>query len=218
MPSAKPPIVETAPASTPVDVETIELFTLTDLVAACLKPHRLIELLLGDRARLAQTIVASPILPLLVAVLLVAGLLFAVPFGIAPPVSAFWKVSVLYTGALLICFPSFFVFGQYVGLKLTVLQSLAIGLLISTTAGILTFGFFPIIWFVHVTSGSTETVSRPLAALLLGASLVLGVLHMLGCVAYSRQLRGGDYLLVLAWAGLVAFITLRMANFLGVVT
>ena len=191
--------------------------TIPEMVKAVAFPNRLVELVLGNSDRLMSNVTEERHLALLAALLFGASLLFAIPFGAAPPVAAFWKVAALYAGSLTICFPSFYVFGRYLGLGLSLAQSLVVALLVSTVSAIVSFGFFPIVWFIAATTRAGASLdASQLAAFLLGTGLLLGVVHLGRCLRGSAALRRHPVMLA-GWVCLLAFITWRMAGVLGLV-
>ena len=133
-----------------------DAFTRAEIVRAFVRPYKVIEYVLGGFERLARNIEEGRDLVLLTALLVAASILFAVPYGAVPPARAPWKIVVLYLGSLLICLPSLHVFSQYLGFRLSVLQNTALSLVIPTVAAFFSFGFFPIIWFIHATTPRVE--------------------------------------------------------------
>jgi hypothetical protein len=111
----------------------------------------------------------------------------------------------------------------YLGFSVAPLHSVAVGLVISATAGAFTFGFAPILWFVDLTSpfaGASRIGTAHLAIGFLGTSLVMGLVQLGRCLFGKGGLsrRGAGYsLLVLVWLALFLFITWRMGLVLGIV-
>jgi hypothetical protein len=168
-------------------------FTLDELRETLVRPHRIFEMVLGNRERMMKTVVERKNLPILVALLLIAGLVTALPYGLAPPVSSAWKIAALFIGSTLICFPSLFVFGQYLGLRLSLSQTL--------------------VWFIAATTTNTSASASTLSGILLSVALFLGIGHLLA----TRHLTStGGLVILLAWAVLLCFITYRMAVTIGV--
>jgi hypothetical protein len=216
---------ESIPAPAPVPFSSGE-------VIECFLPHKLIECVLGQKDRLMAGVVERRHLGPLILLLFAGSIVFALPFGAVPPVQCFWKVAALFAGSVAICFPSLHVFSQYLGLKLTFAQNLAVALVVSCVAAIFSFGFFPIIWFIDFSTDAAvrgDATSGVLAAVLLAASLFLGIIHMLRCLAaghrpvdappsaagHRQEISGPHFALVLCWMFLLAFITYRMALVLG---
>ncbi|MDP6507161.1 MAG: hypothetical protein QF886_26275, partial [Planctomycetota bacterium] len=136
------------------------------------------------------------------------------------PVGNYWKIAVLYTGSLLICFPCLQVFTQFIGYRFGLAQMLSLALVISGVAGLFSFGFIPIIWFIDFSTeaGTTAALSpRWLSTFLLAVSLVMGVIHMLRLLIGSEQAKGFFPMLISFWLALLAFITYRMVYFLDLV-
>jgi hypothetical protein len=93
-----------------------------------------------------------------------------------------------------------------------------VAIVVATTAGMFSFGFFPIVWFVAATTTESSASASALSGLLLTLALLLGICHLMRCLWSSRQLAptGGHFLVFLAWAVLLIFITYRMALTIGV--
>lgn len=195
-----------------------ESFSPKELKDALLRPDLAMEYVLGRPRRLATSLARRDGLWLLSLLLFLTGLVFALPFGAAPPVSGFWKVSILFTGSVLICMPSLHVFATYLGLALAPAQNVALALLISSVAAIFTFGFFPIVWFITATTDGAASDLPPglVATALLAVALLMGLLQLLRCLLHDRGAAvGGMHRALLAvWIVLLLFITFRMARLL----
>ena len=200
--------------------ESAAPIALYELQGATFRPHRFIEFVLGQHDRLMQNIVGQKHLSLLVALLFLGSIVLTLPYGAVLSLTMLWKIAVLFTGSVLVCFPSLFVFGQYVGFRLTLSQTLAVTLIIAATAAMFSLGFFPILWFVSLTTTAVSTSAATLSGGLLGGAMFLGVAHLSRCLRSAPQLapRSGHRLLMATWIGLLIFITWRMAFALGVVT
>ncbi|MGC4114058.1 MAG: hypothetical protein QM765_05250 [Myxococcales bacterium] len=169
-----------------------------ELRAVWLKPHLLVEQILGQRERLMSNVVEQRhLMPLLLA-LAAASLVMAIPYGAVPPIAGFWKIAVLFTGSVLICFPSLYVFAQYLGFRLTLAQALAITLVVSATAGIFCLGFSPILGFVALTTSGGLSATGQLSNALLATSLALGIVQLGRCLAHAnlQVSKGGLFVLV----------------------
>ena len=199
-----------------------EPFSAQDLRRAVTRPDLLVEYVLGSKERLGSTLSGGRAIWLLAGLLMAASVLSTIPYGLLSPTGSPWKVAVLFTGSLLICFPCLYVFGQFLGLELGLARSLALALIVTSTAGLFTFAFSPIIWFITFSVDAVPELKvspRHLSVFLLSLSLLLGVVQM------DRCLRGPDallrrfpyvLLLVAPWLALLVFITYRMARLLGV--
>lgn len=188
------------------------------LTAALRNPLRILELALGDRPRLLATIDTRTDVAILVAVLLLGGILFALPFGLALGAARFWDVAVLFEGSLLICFPALHVFGVYFGLRVGSLQSLALVAWATCVAALFTFGFAPIQWFLTLTMQTGDLIAaRDLAIVLLVVALLAGIATLLHAARRSplARWRRAGLPLVAVWLALFAFITYRMARLLA---
>ncbi len=73
--------------------EPVRPFSAAELRGALLGPHRVARLVLTERARLAASVAEQEHLGLLVAVLLMASLVLALPFGAVLGLEGFWRVS-----------------------------------------------------------------------------------------------------------------------------
>lgn len=181
-------------------------------------PLRAVDVALAGEGRLAETIAQRRHVGLLVAVLLFASLAFALPFGLVLDPSRSGRVALLFTGALAICFPSLHVFGAYVGCRATALQSLALGLVLTSVAALFTFGFFPILWFLEATMLDDSVVTpRAMSIALLIASFAAGAGQLGRCLVRFRLDDGRYPALIGCWLVLLTFITHRMARFLELV-
>jgi hypothetical protein len=193
-------------------------FATEELRDAMIKPHRSLDVVLADPARLVATL--SERTPTIWLALLLAGssVVCAIPFGLVLGLDRFWHVTVLFFGSQLICLPSLHVFSLFFGCRVTIGQSFVLGTLISSVAALFTLGFAPIAWFLSVTlpeDGSTVAM-RVVQALLLTTSLGAGLAHLGRCLAVNHDKRLGPHpWLLVGWAGLLVFITYRMAGTLG---
>ena len=127
----------------------------------------------------------------------------------------------LYTGSLGICFPCLHVFSQFLGFWFGFTQNLVLALLVTSVAAAFSLGFFPIIWFIDVTThASADAAVDParLSAILLAASLVMGVIQMFRCLGTRDGMAADARLfpfLIAGWLGLLVFITSRMGTVLS---
>lgn len=219
-PATSPPPVKPPMARPPIVIP--EPFTARDLQRAMTRPHLLIECILGGRERLGSNLSAGSGIWTLVGLLMAASLVSTIPYGLLSPTGNFWKVAVLFTGSLMICFPCLYMFGQFIELRLGLASSLALALILTATAGLFTFAFCPIIWFItfSVRAVPDSAVSPSgLSIFLLGLSAMLGVIQMCRCLmapALLARRLAREPLLVALWLVLLAFITYRMAYLLEV--
>ena len=195
-----------------------EPFSIKELRTLLLRPYLVVEYVLGGKDRLARNLSRGPGVWYVVGLLLVTGLVSTVPYGCLSPAGSFWKIAVLYTGSLLICLPCLHVFSQFLGFRFNLAQNFAMALVITCVAGLFTFAFFPIIWFIDFTTRcNLATVITPadLSTLLLGISLLIGVLHMWRCLLLRGGMTAGSVafqVLIFCWLPLLVFITFRMAR------
>ena len=229
-PRAEPPPVPLAPPATVLPATPpgprsrgeadADPLSARELARVLWRPDLLVEYTLGRHRSLLENLARREALVAVVAMLLLTGLAATVPYGLCSPARNPWKIAVLFTGSLLLCVPSLHVFAQYLGIRRSVLQNLALGLLITSTAGLVLFGFFPIIWFIDLTTDAAEAKIVSVQSISLGLLAVawlMGVIHMGRCLVLPRSLhrpRDGMALLVLVWLGLLIFVTYRMARFL----
>jgi len=194
-----------------------EPFSGWELRRALLRPYLIIEYVLGGRQRLARNLADGRSVWLLAGLLLAAGVVATIPYGALSPVRSFWKIAVLYTGSLLLCFPCLHVFTQFFGFRSSLGRDLALSLVITSVAGLFTFGFFPIIWFIdYSTRADPNAAVSPadLSVFLLGVSLLMGIVHMGRCLVVRRLADREAWsllLLILLWIPLLIFIHYRMA-------
>jgi hypothetical protein len=187
-----------------------------EILGAFRRPQRAIDLVLGHHARLARSLAEGRCASLLALLLLVVGVICSLPMGALPPLSAFWKVAALFTGSVLLCFPSLFVFGVYTGSRIGPGQGLALSLLVSAVAGCFALGFAPIVWFIDLTSGEGAFPAIPpktVALAFLVASLCLALLRLAGCMAGMgrlRELGRTVQVLITAWVALLVLVFYRM--------
>ena len=160
------------------------------------QPQRAIEYVLGSKERLARSLWEGPAVWRLGALLLAVSLLAAIPYGLVSPDSAWWKIAALYCGSLGVCFPSLHTFAQFLDVRLDLARSLAMSLIITATAALFTFAFFPVIWFLRhsiVPDDRTAIGPHELSIFLIAVSLALGLVQLGRCLAdraIQRQRRG----------------------------
>jgi hypothetical protein len=193
-----------------------------ELKGSLVRPDLLAAQVLGSADRIALNLSGGEGLGLLIVLLSGASLVATAPYGAFSPVESWWKVAALFTGSLLICFPSLHVFLQFLGVKISLARNLALSLVITATAGLFTLGFSPIIWFIDRTTRATDSsVVTPsdLSRLLLAVSLLMGVVQMGRCLAASRcgaDDRSSMTAPIFVWIALYFFIVWRMAGVLGI--
>jgi len=196
--------------------DDIGAFDASELQAALLRPHRMIELVLVERPRLSKTVADGTQLATLAALLISATIIMALPMGALLGGLHFWKVAALLLGTLAICFPSLHVFSSYLGCRMSVLQNLVLALVITAVAAMFALGFAPIVWFVGVSTAPGSSVAGSVAAGLLCVSLAAGMVHLSRCVMGDAALRpSGPYrALMLVWQSMFAFVAYHMADFI----
>jgi len=185
-----------------------QAFSRTELCAVWRRPHRLLDLLLGERERFVSTVRGRHELGLVVVLLVAGSALFALPFGFVLGAEGFWRIGALFLGSLLICFPSLHVFTVYLGRNASPGENLALALVVSAVAAIFSLGFFPILWFLAATTGEASAIGVPqLSAGLLVVCLLAGVAHLWRCA----RSEGGRAGLFLVWECLLLYISWKMA-------
>lgn len=198
--------------------DTAVPFSVSEIARGFLLPFLNIEYFLGSRDRLAKSVAQQKNLLLIALLLLFNSLLFAIPYGVIGPIGEFWKIGILFTGPLVICFPSLIVFSSYLGFRLNLPQSLVITLIISCTAAMFSFGFAPIIWFIDYTTTAQSNSPRQISFIFTLISVILGIVHSNRCFFRGKEsLRTSRFFKLLWWFWLLllVFIYYRMAGLLS---
>jgi hypothetical protein len=196
-------------------------FSRQELRAMLRAPLRTMDLVLTERRRFAKNVAEEHRLPTVMLVLFVATVAFALPFGAVLGLATCWRVAALWLGALAICLPSLHVFGKYLGARLSWMQTLCLSLIGTAVASLFTFAFAPILGFFRLTmSGAQVVTPHGMAVLLLVFAFSAGVGRLLRLLQGDAALRGlwpfvGRVLG--PWLVLYIFITLRLAELLGLV-
>ncbi len=192
-----------------------EPFAHADLDGLWRRPARSLDIVLADRARLAASIGAEPRPWRLVMLLAVSAVAATLPYGLVRGGDAWWRIAALYSGSVLLCYPSLQVFGAFLGNRLHPMQGLAMSLLIASVAAFFTLGFFPIVWFLGSTMRAGDWVTHDTASVvLLTVAFFAGAGRFLRCAVGAPALfaKRCAWAMLLAWLCLVAFVTLRMAR------
>lgn len=191
-----------------------------ELAATARRPHRLLDVVLGERRRLAATLHGVEVLPALLIALLVCSLLAALPFAMVDGLDRVAHVAALFLGSVLLCYPSLQVFGAYLGVRLQPIQCLAIALVIPSAAALFTLGFAPIYWFLQFTMPAADAELNVTRIVLLALSLVLALSHVNRCLYSDERLAPlrDSWALWAGWQLLVVFLTYRMAETLGMLS
>jgi hypothetical protein len=205
--------VASEPVQAPAPFDARELWT------ALLAPHRAIDLVLADRARLARTIAGGRGLPLLAGIMLVASALFSVPYALVFGTGSAFRVSALFLGSVAVCVPSLHVFTSYLGFRIRLTQNLVMALVVSSVASMFALAFAPIIWFVQLTTTPTSIAVASVSIALLTAALFAGLGQLARILAGDAgpSPGAGHRLLMAGWQTVVILVTYRMALFLGLV-
>lgn len=187
-------------------------------LAACLaRPHRMLDVVLGERDRLAANLRTGAGIKSLVSILLLCSVAFAVPFAVIDGPARIAHVAALFLGSVLLCYPSLQVFGSYLGVRMHPAQTFAIALVIPSAAALFTFGFAPIYWFLDYTMPSDDGGSAVTRTVLLVFSLLLALSHLNRCLFADSNLKvlRDNWALWVGWQLLLVFLTYRMAQALS---
>lgn len=198
-----------------------EPFSAAELRAALYHPLVAIDVLLAQRERWTATLVENRQWSRMAGLLLVWTVVFALPYGCVLSFRHAWQVATLFLGSVALCLPSLHVVSAYLGMRVHAAQSFAIATIMAAVAAIFSCGFAPILWFLHVTAGSSsvsvnETLTRLSNVLLLCAALA-GMVHGMLCLRLTKPAQGisGFGFVVLLWQALLLFIGSRMSTALG---
>lgn len=216
-----PSLPPKVPAAKRSPEPTAQPFAHSELTACLSRPHRMLDIVLGERLRLAANLRTGNSVAALVAVLLLCSVAFAVPFALIDGTERIAHIALLFLGSVLLCFPSLQVFGSYLGVRMHPAQNLAVALVIPSAAALFTFGFAPIYWFLDATmpsddgmNGNGSTATR---VVLLVFSLLLALSHLNRCLFADPNLKAlrANWPLWVGWQVLLVFLTYRMAETLG---
>ena len=188
-----------------------------ELRAAALRPHRALDLVLVERARLARTIAGEESLLPLIGLLLGVSVLAALPLGAVLGPERVLRVAALNLGSVAVCFPALHVWSGFLGCRNRLAQDLGLALLVSATAGVFALSFAPIVWFLRLTTAPGSLTVGTVSAGLLAISVLAGVAHLARTVREQASVLSpsrGHRLLMLAWTGLLLFIACRMGAYL----
>lgn len=197
-------------------------YSAAELKAVLRRPHKVVEVVLAERGRLAASLSDRRSLGLLAVVLFLASVIFALPYGAVLEPDQLWRIVQLFAGSALICFPALHVFGAFLGFRVDIGQSLALTLIITSVSALFSLGFFPILWFLRtvMSDEASAEVLHGISVGLLVISFGAGLAHVLRCMsdpATGRPFGSGFAVVVAIWQCLLVFITYRMALFLELV-
>ena len=172
--------------------------------------------LLKNPRRLADSIAARQNVPSSIAALFAVGLAGHAAFGLAIGLFSGWTVAAMDAvkmplagaGALLLCFPSLYVFSCVAGSPLSIPQSIALGSAAFAMVGLVLLALAPVAWLFAV-----STANLPFVALL----AFLLWLVALGFAARFAEKLGANSLFrrragVNLWLCILALATLQMAT------
>jgi predicted MFS family arabinose efflux permease len=217
------PMTTTPPHETDThrDNEDVQPFSRQELRGMLRAPLRMVDLVLGERRRLAANVAQEHRLPSVLLVLVAATAVFALPFGAVLGLHDFWRVAALLLGGVAICVPSLHVFGRYLGARLSWAQTLSVSLSASAVTALFTFAFAPILAFFRATMSDSAVVTPgAMSVLLLVCALAAGIgqLFRLPLADPSlRRLSSTFIVLLIPWVVLYLFITVRLATVLGLI-
>jgi hypothetical protein len=201
--------------------EDAQPLTQQEISASLTRPHRMLDVVLGERFRLSANVRTASNLRALIFALLVCSTVFSLPFALVDGPSRLLHVVVLFLGTVLLCFPSFLVFASYLGVKLHPAQSLTIALIIPAAAAVFTLGFAPIYWFLEATVPEDGGVGGPFVRIaLLVLSLALGLSHVNRCLLLDAKMKAlrDNWPLWVGWQLLLVLLSIRMARTLGLLS
>lgn len=184
-------------------------------------PLRMVDLVLGERRRLAANVAQEHRLPTVLLVLAAGTAVFALPFGAVLGLHGFWRVAALLLGGVAICVPSLHVFGRYLGARLSWAQTLSVSLAASAVTALFTFALAPILGFLRLTMSDSDVVKpAAMAILLLMCAFAAGIGQMfvlaLADRTLARRIGAGAVPVIVGWLMLYVFITARLASVLGI--
>ena len=189
--------------------------TQDEIRSAFRRPHQVAELVLADWPKITASVAQKRNLLALTVLLALTSALLPMPYAAIIESGGLWKISALFGGSLLICFPSLHIFSTYVGSRVRIEQSLVLALVISAVAALFALGFAPILWFLRVTmAGGTDSIALTgLSNILLSFALLAGIGHQARCLFIEEKLRPSTSqpLVFFVWWILLAFITYRMS-------
>ncbi|HEX5050752.1 MAG TPA: hypothetical protein VFZ65_03170 [Planctomycetota bacterium] len=203
-------IVDTAPLAAP--------FGADELSASLVRPARMLDVVLGERQRLAANLRSGQELRALLAALFTCSVLFAIPYGLVDGWGRVLHVAMLFLGSVLLCVPSLLVFSSYLGVRMHWSQHLAIAMIIPAAAALFTLGFAPIYWFLDYSMPADEGVGGSATrVVLLVFALLLALSHLNRCLFVDAGLKAlrDNWPLWVGWQLLLVFLTYRMARVLG---
>jgi hypothetical protein len=197
-----------------------EPFAHAELAETLRRPYRLLDVVLGERQRLAANLRGGVAIPALLGALLLCSFVGALPFAAVDGLDRVAHIAMLFLGSVLLCYPSLQVFGAYLGIGLHPAQCLAIALVIPSAAALFTLGFAPIYWFLELTMPERVAGSNVTRILLLVLSLALALSHVNRCLYGDARLTPlrQNWALWAGWQLLLVFLTWRMAETLGLLS
>lgn len=203
----------------PLPPDPVQPHSRAELERAWRRPHRLVDVVLGEPERLAAGAQQDGHPGALLGVLLLASTAFAVPYGCVIGWQASWKVATLYLGSTLLCVPALHVFAAYLGARARPAQNLVLALAVPAVAALFTCGFAPILGFLRLTMGESGSAVRweGLSLMLLAASLLAGIGQLWRCLARMRGIAasGSFPIVLLGWHVVFLYVMQRMATVLG---
>lgn len=194
-----------------------EPFSDAELRTALWHPAAAIDVLLAQRARWTASVIENRRWGLMLGLLLLWSCLFSLPYALVLSWRQAWQVAILFLGSVAICLPSLHVVSAFLGLRVHFAQSMAFATIMAAVASIFSFGFAPILWFLHATAPEGQATVAHLSALLLGFAALAGAIHGVRCITLAEDLdeAPGMSMVIILWVLLLLFIGLRMSAALG---
>lgn len=204
----------------PVARAVPEPYEAVELERAWRRPLVVFDVVLSAPERIAASLGRERVLGPLLGVMLVAGAVFAIPYGLVHGPEAWWRIAALYVGSTVICLPSLHVFASYLGVRMRLEQTAVLALILPATAALFTFGFAPILAFLRATMAPAAGHVRweSLSVALLWLALFAGVGQLARAMAATRRSQGGGATLIvvlIVWHGVFLYVLARMAEVLG---
>jgi hypothetical protein len=193
-------------------------FAACELRAAVRSPHRAVDLLLVERARLAKTVASGDNLLPLAGILLATSVLAPLPLGAVLGPAHVFRVALLHVGSVALCFPALHVWSCYLGGRNRLAQDFVLSLLVSAVAGLFALSFAPIVWFLRLTTAPESIEVGAATSIFLAISVLAGLVYLLRAVrdqAAALSPSRGHRLVVVAWMVLFVFVVHRMGEHLG---
>lgn len=191
----------------------------SDVIASLRRPERLVDLVLGQPARIGASIARERALAWLSCAMLLTSVAAAIPYGCVLGFEHWWRIVVLYLGTTAICAPSLFMFTSYLGLRRSLSQIVVLAFTLPASAALFTLGFAPILGFLRATmKPESDWIGwRSMSVVMLTLSALAGVAQLWRCLLASRREQDGSglYFVLIGWHLVLAHVLWRMGGVLG---